>query len=39
MTVRNWYRQDLTEIHYLLDQWSSPSEIEDAAAAPLRIQA
>ena len=39
VTVRNWYRQDLTEIHYLLDQWSSPSEIEDAAATPLRIQA
>lgn len=44
MVVRSWHRQDLTEIHYLLDQWSpgpevEDTEIEDAATAPLRIQA
>ena len=22
--VRHWYRQDLTEIHYLLEQWAAP---------------
>lgn len=39
MIVRNWYRQDLTEIHYLLDQWSSQSESENEATPPLRIEA
>ncbi len=39
MIVRNWYRQDLTEIHYLLDQWAARREIENETAAPLRIQA
>jgi len=39
VVVRNWYRQDLTEIHFLLDEWSSPSEIENEATPPLRIEA
>ncbi len=39
MIVRSWHRQDLTEIHYLLDQWSVRSEIENETAASLRIQA
>lgn len=39
VVVRNWYRQDLTEIHFLLDEWSSPPEIENEATPPLRIEA
>ncbi len=39
VVVRNWYRQDLTEIHFLLDEWSNPPEIENEATPPLRIEA
>lgn len=40
VVVRNWYQQDLTEIHFLLDQWAKgpASEAEVVTFSHERIQ-